>query len=651
MNKRRKLRLVTPVTAVVIACIAAATAASGAYLIQQFDNIVTEAPRPDSGFLREAFAAIWEMNRIAEAAGAFTADGEGHARHAKELEGALAQLQTRIERMEREPHHLSHVEAKAVLGHVEGVATLAGVVLSAGVADPETFGRATRTRIAYATQALRNFITHTDNMKRMAIERQTDLLRQTTFAAGALVLFFGLLCCAAVLLLRSEIIGRSQRRRAEMRAAYLADFDPLTGLPNRNRFSRVTRSMLSPPNRPILLMIGLDGFKLLNEQHGHVVGDAALCKLAERIEAFASEQRGVAARLGGDEFALLVPRGRDGQSPNIVCEDFLNMLRAPMVVAGETIAPRASIGVALAGDEANIGDLMKSADLALQEAKSAGGDRIAWFNVKIAEDAARRLRIQYSIPGAIRNNELEMMLQPQVTLADGSLHGFEALVRWRRDGALLPPDDFLGIAEESGQIKEIDLWVLRSATRAAANWATDGLAPVSISVNLSPLHFYSNDIVRQVSAALTESGLDPGRLKLEITETVLLEDWDFITATLTELAALGVETAIDDFGSGYSSFFYMRNLKVDEIKLDRVFVVDLETSKATQFILEGVADIAKGLGMRLVVEGIETETQHRMIRDFGAAIGQGYKFGAPLSLEEATLRIPRASVEDARLSG
>jgi len=481
-----------------------------------------------------------------------------------------------------------------------------------------------------------------------ALFAQITVVQKLTLSAIALLCLFGSVAAGVTFLWQRQLQIQSERKEAEDKANFLAFYDGLTGLPNRVQFKTFAEKLMAENEDPIVFLFDLDDFKSVNDLHGHSAGDAVLYHCANNIRDWAEELGGVPARLGGDEFAAILPGSMSSMKIASISERLLTMINTPFEFENILLAPKMSIGVAASWSlevegKLSLSSLQKAADVALYRAKEQGKNRYAFFDGDLAEMAARRQEIEIGINDALGGDEFTLAFQPQVDMTSGRVRGFEALARWTKDGAPISPGEFIPIAESTGQVVEIDLWGLRASTKEVASWINDGKQPVSISTNLSPLHFRSDEIVSQVSQALSDSGLPAHLLTLEITESVLIEDLNKVTVILEKLRNLGVRIALDDFGTGYSSLAYLRRLDVDYIKIDQSFVKDLEDSAETQLILDALVDIAKGLDKMLVVEGIETESQARIIRDLGCDMGQGYLWGRPMPTNEAAERVPLVS--------
>ena len=511
--------------------------------------------------------------------------------------------------------------------------------------DPVTFFRQTRPKLNDVSRDVMDLFDRQYVQQSKAISAQISIIQKLTLSAMALLCLFGSVAAGATFLLQRQLQTQAKRKEAEDKASFLAFYDALTGLPNRVKFKSFAEKLLAKNDDPIVFLFDLDDFKLVNDLHGHSAGDAVLLHCASKIKEWAEELDGVPARLGGDEFAAILPGPMSSMKIASICERLLSMTNSVLEFESVQLAPKMSIGVAASWsleveDELTLTVLQKAADVALYRAKEQGKNRYAFFDGDLAEMAARRREIEIGISEALIKDEFTLAFQPQVEMETGLVRGFEALARWEKDGNPISPGEFIPVAEATGQVVDIDLWGLRKSTELLAEWINDGKLPVSISTNLSPLHFRSDEIVSHVADALAESGLSPHLLTLEITESVLIEDLSKVTLILEKLRNLGVRIALDDFGTGYSSLAYLRRLDVDYIKIDQSFVRDLEDSAETQLILDALVDIAKGLNKMLVVEGIETESQAQIIRKLGCDVGQGYLWGRPMPTEEAGDLVP-----------
>ncbi|RKS79944.1 diguanylate cyclase (GGDEF)-like protein [Motilibacter peucedani] len=412
--------------------------------------------------------------------------------------------------------------------------------------------------------------------------------------------------------------------------------DPLTGMANRTLLEETLTRMLTGSAHPVsVLFVDLDDFKTINDTRGHAAGDEVLRTVAERLR---SCVRGgdVVARLGGDEFAVLV----DGPSAaaDTVGARVLRALREPVVVDGRSLFLGASVGVAdtSATPERTAQSLLLGADLAMYAAKGAGKGHLVHYAGSMADAFASRAQLQQDLALAAASGQLEVHYQPTVQLERGHVRGYEALLRWRHpERGLVPPSEFVPIAEESGLIGELTTYVLHTATAQAARWSEEIGRSVSVAVNLSPVDLAGADIVSRVTTALAAAGLPAHQLTLEITEGVLVHDLRAVAATLTELRSLGLRVAIDDFGTGYSSLSYLRQLPVDVIKIDRSFVSDLDGAGTSAVLVSSIVELARSLGLDVVAEGVETGAQASTLRDLHCPHAQGYLYARPVPAAEA----------------
>jgi len=459
----------------------------------------------------------------------------------------------------------------------------------------------------------------------------------TAIIAGGPLL--GLLLLVPVVAVYHAVANHAQRRRAaEARLLHLARHDPLTGLPNRSFFlHRLERALAAGRDggQVAVLLLDLDRFKSVNDSLGHASGDALLVEVARRLRAAAAPGATV-ARLGGDEFTVLLPALPHRQAAPAAAARLLAALGAPVPLAGELIPITASVGVALAAAGATAVDLLRDADTALYRAKREGGDRWAVFDPGVDTEARDKAALEVDLRGAAERGELRLAYQPLVDLASRRVVGLEALVRWQHPArGVLPPDAFVPLAEETGLILATGGWVLREACRAAQHWQDLGVG-VTISINLSARQFRLPGLADDVRDALAASGLAPGCLRLELTESAVLEETDQAAATLRRLRDLGVRFAIDDFGTGYAGFDSLRRLPIDQVKVDRSFVADVGGTRREATIVRAVVGLAHALGLGVVAEGVETPEQVAALRAIGCDLGQGYYFAPPLPAAELT---------------
>ncbi|HVM30676.1 MAG TPA: EAL domain-containing protein [Candidatus Limnocylindrales bacterium] len=435
-------------------------------------------------------------------------------------------------------------------------------------------------------------------------------------------------------------IDITDRKALEDQLAHRALHDHLTGLPNRallrDRLDQALRRRRRSPSARIgVLLLDLDGFKLINDTLGHEAGDEVLVRVATCLGG-AVRQQDTAARLGGDEFAVVLD-GVTGHSETMVIADRIRQAIASLdlVVRGIPVKVDASIGAAVSAPGArNAGDLLRQADMAMYAAKASGGGGCSAFEPAMHRTMVERRDIERLLSKAVDGDELLLHYQPIVDLGTDRLAGVEALLRWHHpERGLIGPAEFLRIAEGNGLIVPIGRRVLREACRQMAHWiaSAGSAAPAWMSVNTSPRQFENEGLFDDIAAALADAGLSPDRLMVEITESVMFEMTDVTMSTLARLRELGVRIAIDDFGSGYSSLNYLRRLPIDMIKIDRAFVAGIDTEPRQAAFVSALLSLAETLSLQTLAEGIETAAQCASLRQLGCALGQGYHLGSPVA--------------------
>lgn len=428
--------------------------------------------------------------------------------------------------------------------------------------------------------------------------------------------------------LQAEI---TERRHAEHRLDHLAHHDPLTNLPNRLLFRlRLTQSLDDLPRKDhqlAVLIIGLDHFKEVNETLGHVIGDELLVVIALRLQA-CLQPTDLLARMGGDEFSCILQGIHTPVDAATRADALVELFKRPFIVGENLLYLSASIGISLAPqDDHEVAKLVRNANAAMYQAKARGRNRSHFYTPEITTSAQDRLRLAGLLRKAISADELMVHFQPKVNPENGQLCGAEALVRWTQlEMGPVPLARFIPLAEEIGFIIELGTWVLRETCLQIMAWDAAGLRVPRVSVNVSVKQLERGNLVQTLSAILAETGLDPHRLELEITESVIMAVDDAITVLL-ELRALGVQLSIDDFGTGYSSLSYLKKLPIQTLKIDRAFVMGIGKNKSDESIIQAILEISKSLGLHTVAEGVETEEQLDFLRQRGCHQIQGFFYG------------------------
>ncbi len=426
------------------------------------------------------------------------------------------------------------------------------------------------------------------------------------------------------------------RQQAEERIRFLAHHDPLTELPNRASFNDQLDRAIALRSRTAqpfaVLALDLDRFKIVNDTLGHGIGDGLLRQVAERLRG-ALRQGDMVARLGGDEFAVLQLEAHQPDAAVALADRLVQQLSLPYAVDGHAIDIGTSIGIALfPGDGGEAATLLRNADLALYRAKVDGRGTHRCFEAEMDARMQRRRMLELELRRALEADQFTLHYQPLFGVGSNAITGFEALLRWRHpQRGMVPPSEFIPLAEETGLIVPIGEWVLREACKEAANWPVH----IAVAVNLSPVQFRSARLPAMVREALAEARLAPQRLELEITESVLLHDSATTLALLHELRALGIRVSMDDFGTGYSSLSYLRSFPFDKIKIDRSFITDVMTDSDSAAIVRAIISLGQSLGMQTTVEGVETAAQFAHVVAEGCDQVQGYLVGRPVPQEEA----------------
>jgi diguanylate cyclase (GGDEF)-like protein len=409
-----------------------------------------------------------------------------------------------------------------------------------------------------------------------------------------------------------------------------------------------------------MMMIDIDRFKNINDTLGHGVGDALLKLVGSALKSCIRECDTL-ARWGGDEFVILLPGLQDSSVAVAIAERCLTALKQPFLVDGHSLHITGSIGISLSPDSsAGAEVLLQNADIAMYKAKARGGDCAVMYRSDMSEGARSRMSMESALFHAIERQELLLHYQPLISAKTGRLAGVEALIRWQHpEYGLVPPGQFIPIAEETGLIDAIGAWVLRTACTQMNSWYGRGLARIPVSVNLSSRQFRQDDLVTRVKAVLDDTGFDPQMLELELTESLLMDDIQQSKATLAKLKSLGVTIALDDFGTGYSSLSYLKGFQLDTLKIDRSFIGELMTSDANDSIVRATIGLAKGLRLKTVAEGVETREQANFLVKQGCDVLQGFLFARPMepqaflsfALASHTYLLPRSTLDDPEKNG
>jgi len=445
----------------------------------------------------------------------------------------------------------------------------------------------------------------------------------------------------------------TDRRVAEDRIRHLANFDSLTGLPNRRqlvwRMERAIEHARRLGHPCAFLMIDLDRFKIINDTLGHAAGDELLMEVAQRLRACVRHSEQVmegaleavgsrahrtleaVGRLGGDEFIALLPEIGDERDAQRVADRILEVMRDPVLVGGQECFVTASVGIAIfPRDGASVADLMRNSDVAMFSVKSQGKDASAIYSPQLAGRGREKLELESALHKAIERDELVLHYQPKVDVRSARMVGAEALMRWQRSGALVPPGDFIPLAEESGLILPLSEWALREAARQARIWQNSFGFADAIAVNLPSRVFERTQLIEQLHQNALAYGIPHRMVQLEITETGLMKELQSVIPALHQLKDINVEVAIDDFGTGYSSLAYLTTLPIAELKIDRSFVRDLGVTPQSSGIVTAIIAVARSLNLRVIGEGVENLRQMEVLHRLGCSLMQGFLFSQPI---------------------
>ncbi len=428
-------------------------------------------------------------------------------------------------------------------------------------------------------------------------------------------------------------------RENQTRLNYLAYHDALTGLPNRllflDRFQHAIAKARRARKQVAILFLDLDQFKKVNDSLGHEIGDQLLKGVGERLKGCAREGDTL-ARLGGDEFVLLLEDLEQENAPSVVAKKVIAQLALTLQVGGFQLYATASIGISVFPDNGEtVEELMKCADVAMYRAKDRGRNNFQYYTPDMNARAQELLLLENGLRQALSRNELEIYYQPQVDMTTGQFFGTEALLRWNHPvRGLLPPAEFLALAEETGLIMTMSEWVIHTACRQNKAWQDQGFQPLVMAVNVTPRMFQQPELLRVVRQALDQSGLPPQFLELEVTESMIMHNVEAAIETMGELTRMGVGLAIDDFGTGYSSLSCLRRLPIQKLKIDRVFVNDITSNPNDAAIATSVIALAASMNLGVIAEGVETREQLDFLHERGCRQGQGFLFSKPVPVTE-----------------
>lgn len=433
----------------------------------------------------------------------------------------------------------------------------------------------------------------------------------------------------------------TERKQDEERILRQATFDGLTGLPNRalflDRLGQSLKAVSRAEKKLGLMFIDLDGFKLVNDTHGHDMGDGLLREAATRISQSVRDGDTV-ARLGGDEFTVIMPNLSDAKDATVVAQRILDALASPFDLDGAESFVSGSIGITVFPDDAETAnDLLKNADAAMYRAKDMGKANYQFYTADLNALVAERLKIKNGLVMALERDEFQLFYQPKLTLGSQKIESVEALMRWENpELGSVSPVDFIPVLEETGMVVEVGEWAIREACLQHRRWMDAGLAPVRVAVNLSARQLREISFVSVLRRLLDETGVGPEGIEIEITESMIMSDKDAAITALTELHELGVCVAMDDFGTGYSSLSYLRQFPIDTIKIDRSFVSDITSNSDDAEIIRTIINMGRTLNKKIVAEGVETEEQLALLAEYNCDQVQGYLISRPVPGEDLT---------------
>ena len=429
-----------------------------------------------------------------------------------------------------------------------------------------------------------------------------------------------------------------ERKKSDLRLNYLAQYDPLTGIPNRQFFNdqltRATARARREGRKVSLLFLDLDAFKVVNDTLGHDAGDRLLKEVADRIRR--SVRTGdVVARLGGDEFAVMLEGLSSPLEVEALASGLLEVVSQPYHIADRQVSITTSIGITMyPNDNSDTQMLLKNADIAMYQAKESGRNNFKFFHEQMHADLMRYHELERDIRVAISEGQFHLAYQPKINVRINQLQGLEALLRWNSPTrGRVSPADFIPVAEESGHIIPLGYWVLNEVCLQLRTWQDKGLSPVPVSVNVSARQFQQPDFHKRVAEVLRRHDVDPSLLEIELTEGLVMDDTETAQRELAELKKIGVRISIDDFGTGYSCLSYLRRFPLDVLKIDRSFVQEIGSSRDGESIIDAIISLARSLRLETVAEGVETTAQLHFLLDHGCHVVQGFLFGKPMDMQ------------------
>jgi diguanylate cyclase (GGDEF)-like protein/PAS domain S-box-containing protein len=434
-------------------------------------------------------------------------------------------------------------------------------------------------------------------------------------------------------------VNRTEQKQAESMIERLAYHDAMTGLPNRALFEKSLNYLVGHAERNderlAVIFVDIDRFKNINDTVGHFVGDQILKLAVERIQSrlLASQ---LLARFEGDKFSIIVPHIKSKRSVVHLVERLQRAFDDPIVYNGAEYFLTVCMGISFfPTDGKNEETLMKNADIALYAAKMQGDNTFRYYEEGMKEKFSGRIELEGHLRRALAKDEFVLYYQPQVDIRTETVVGCEALIRWRHPKlGIVPPDQFIPIAEEIGLIEDIGLWVLRSACRQIKRWQEKGFKPIPVSVNVSMNQFIKKDFVKQVRRIIQQEGVDPKYIHMEITESTTLHDIQYSNALVNELKRIGVRVSLDDFGTGYSALSYLKDFSIDTLKIDRSFIRNLTADSRDSAIVQAIITMCQGLSLKTVAEGVETAEQLHLLRDYGCHVAQGFYYSRPVPVED-----------------